>query len=220
MAVYSRCAAVLDSNGKAVTVGEALALISQAVDEVLAQGEADLDNDTRWAVTWFEQCGFEDGEYGQAEILSKAKNTSVEGLVESGLVSSKRGKVRLLRPSELQKDWDPTTDTRLTVWEVVHHTIRRLDGGGENAASILAAKMGGAAELIRDLCYRLYTICERKKWSTQAILYNTLVQSWPEIIRLARTIPGESVVSAGPAPQTTMFDDAAKAKKKRSKREN
>jgi putative DNA methylase len=117
-----------------------------------------------------------------AETLSKAKNTSVSGMVEAGILVSSRGKVRLLKPSELPADWDPSTDTRLTAWEMVHHLIRLLEAGGENAAAMLAAKLGSKAETARELCYRLYTLCERKKRAAEALAYNGLVQSWPEII--------------------------------------
>jgi putative DNA methylase len=93
--------------------------------------------------------------------------------------------VRLLKPAELPADWDPTTDSRLTVWEMVHQLIRVLEAGGESAAPALVAKLGSQAETARELCYRLYTLCERKKRATEAMAYNGLVQSWPEITRLA-----------------------------------
>src|SRR5439155_13601495 len=110
MAVYTRYSKVLDAEGKPLSVREALALINQTLDEVLAEQEGDFDADSRWAVAWFEHSGFAEGEYGVAETLSKAKNTSVGGMVEAGIVTSKGGKVRLLRPAELPADWDPATD--------------------------------------------------------------------------------------------------------------
>jgi putative DNA methylase len=186
MAVYTRYAEVLDAKGKALTVREALALINRTLDEALAEQEGDFDADSRWALTWFEQSGFAEGEYGVAEQLSKSKNTSVDGMVEAGILESKRGKVRLLRPEELPADWDPARDPRLTAWEIVHHLIRVLASGGEAAAATLAAKLGVKAEIARELAYRLYTLCERKKRPAEALTYNGLVQSWSEIIRLAR----------------------------------
>lgn len=192
MAVYTRYSKVLDAEGKPVTVRDALALINQTLDEALAEQEGDFDADTRWALTWFEQQGFDEGEYGVAEQLSKSKNTSVAGMVEAGILESKRGKVRLLRPEELPADWDPATDPRLTVWEIVHHLIRLLESGGEEAASELVAKLGSKAEVARELAYRLYILCERKKRSTEALSYNALVQSWPEIIRLSREISAKA----------------------------
>jgi putative DNA methylase len=186
MAVYTRYAKVLDAEGKMLSVREALALINQTLDEALAEQEGDFDADSRWALTWFEQSGFAEGEYGLAEQLSKSKNTSVAGMFEAGILESKRGKVRLLKPEELPADWDPSTDLRLTAWEIVHHLIRVLASGGEGQAATLLAKLGAKAEPARELCYRLYTLCERKKRATEALAYNGLVQSWPEIARLAR----------------------------------
>ena len=186
MAVYTRYAKVLDTHGNPLPVRDALALINQTLDEVLAEREGDFDADTRWALAWFEQSGFDDGEYGIAETLSKAKNTSVGGLVEAGILASKGGKVRLLKPEELPDDWNPATDPRLTAWEMVHHLIRVLESGGESAAAELTASLGAAAETARDLSYRLFTLCERKKRAAEALAYNSLVRSWPEITRLAR----------------------------------
>jgi putative DNA methylase len=186
MAVYTRYAKVLDAEGKPLSVRQALALINQTLDEALAEQEGDFDADTRWALAWFEQSGFVEGEYGVAETLSKAKNTSVTGMVNAGILESSKGKVRLLKPAELPEDWDPETDPRLTAWEMVHHLIRVLQTGGEIAAAKLVAKLGGKAETARELCYRLYTLCERKKRAQDALSYNALVQSWPEIVRLAR----------------------------------
>jgi len=186
MAVYTRYAKVLDAEGKPLLVRGALSLINQTLDDALVEQEGDFDADSRWALAWFEQHGFSEGEYGVAEILSKAKNTSVAGMVQAGILVSGHGKVRLLKPEELPEDWDPATDKRLTNWEMVHHLIRALEAGGESAAAALLGKLGSKAETARELCYRLYTLCERKKRAAEALSYNGLVQSWPEISRLAR----------------------------------
>jgi len=186
MAVYTRYAKVLDAEGKPVPVREALALINQVLDETLAEQEGDFDADSRFAIAWFEQHGFAEGEFGVADVLARAKNTSVDGLREAGILESKRGKVRLLKAAELPEDWDPATDQRFTHWEAVHHLIRALEAGGESAAATLVAKLGSKAETARELAYRLYTVSERKKRAAEALQYNALVQSFPEITRLAR----------------------------------
>jgi putative DNA methylase len=203
MAVYTRYAKVLDAEGKPIPVRAALALINQVLDEALAEQEGDFDADTRWALAWFEQMGFAEGEYGVAEQLSKSKNTAVSGLAEAGILFSGKGKVRLLKPAELPADWDPSTDTRLTVWEMVHQLVRTLEAGGESAAAALVAKLGSQAEVARELCYRLYTICERKKRANEAMAYNALVQSWREITRLARETPR----AAGMPATDDLFDE-------------
>jgi putative DNA methylase len=186
MGIYTRYAKVLDAEGKPISVHDALLLINQTLDEVLTEQEGDFDADSRWALAWFEQSGFGAGEYGVADVLARAKNTSVDGMKEAGVLASKGGKVRLLEPSELPKDWDPATDPRLTAWEMVHHLIRVLEADGEGAAAELVVKLGSKAEIARELAYRLYAMCERKKRTQDALSYNGLVQSWPEIVRLSR----------------------------------
>jgi putative DNA methylase len=169
-----------------MTVRTALGLINQTLDEVLSEQEGEFDGDTRWAVAWFEQFGMDEGPFGDAETLSKAKNTALNGLQEAGIVVAKSGKVRLVRRNELPLDWNPATDKRLTVWEVTQHLIHRLNEQGESGAAELANQLGGIGEVARDLAYRLYSTCERKKWAQEALAYNSLVVSWPEISKLAR----------------------------------
>jgi putative DNA methylase len=196
MAVYTRYAKVVDAGSNPVPVRDALSLINQILDETLAEQEGDFDADSRFALTWFEQFGFEAGEFGTADVLARAKNTSVDGLRQAGILESKRNKVRLLRPEELDADWDPHTDTRLPTWEVTHQLIRLL-AEGESAAAAVVAGLGAKAEPARDLAYRLYALCERKKRAAEALSYNGLVESWPEITRLAHarvrevTVQGE-----------------------------
>ncbi|MBE0627114.1 MAG: DUF1156 domain-containing protein [Burkholderiales bacterium] len=201
MAVYTRYAKVLDAEGKPLSVRDALALINETLDEALAEQEGDFDADSRFALAWFEQYGFGEGEFGVANVLAQAKNTGMNGLVEAGILESKRGKVRIFRPSELPSDWDPATDTRLTSWEIVHQLIRALEAGGEAAAAAFVTKLGAKAEVARELCYRLYTLSERKKRAAEALAYNGLVQSWPEITRLAREGGAANAPSTG-----DMFD--------------
>ncbi len=185
MAIYSRYRRVLEADGSAMRVRTALALINQALDAYLAEQEGEYDADTRWALAWFEQYGFNEGPFGDAETLSKAKNTSVQGMVEAGILSARAGKVRLLRREEFPSDWNPATDRRLTVWEVSQHLIRALQERGEVAAAGLLAQVGGLGEAARDLAYRLYTLCERKGWAAEALPYNSLVVACPEVTRLA-----------------------------------
>lgn len=200
MSIYSKYSRILESNGNPMTVRTALGLINQMLTEVLSEQEDEFDNDTRWALAWFEQKGFAEGEFGEAELLSKAKVTSVAGLVHAGILSSRAGKVRLLRPNELPADWDPTSDLRCTVWEMTHHLVRvyHFEQKGEQATAGLLGKLGSAGETARDLAYRLFSLCEKKKFSIEAQGYNALVLAWPEVARLAqenRTVtPKEQIV--------------------------
>ncbi|HEY9872468.1 MAG TPA: DUF1156 domain-containing protein [Candidatus Obscuribacterales bacterium] len=193
MAIYSCYAKVLDADGAPMRVRTALQLINQILDEFLTEQEGEFDADTRWALTWFEQHQFNEGLYGDAETLSKAKNTSIQGLVTGGILTAKSGKVRLLKRDELPKDWNPTTESRTSDWETTQHLIRSLDEKGESGAAAMLAQLGDRGEIAKELAYRLYNICDRKGWASEAIGYNSLVISWPEISRLAAENRGQTV---------------------------
>lgn len=197
MAVFSRYAKVLEADGSTMSVRTALQLINKALDEFLTEQEGDFDADSRWALTWFEQHGYEEGPYGVAETLSKARNTSVEGLEEAGILLAKAGKVRLLKREELPTDWNPEHDSRLTVWESVQHLIRVLEGEGEAAAGRLLLKLGPMGDIVRELAYRLYALCERKRWSQEAQAYNGLIVSWGSVQGQASVAPKPQVAKQG-----------------------
>ncbi len=201
MGIFSRYSKIIDAKGEAVTVREALSLINQMLDEVLTQQEGDFDAESRWALAWFEQFGFNLGEYGVAETLSKAKNTSVLGMMSDGILFSKNGKVRLFKPEELSPEWNPDDQEKLTVWEITHQLIRVLQNGGEQDAAKLKKKLGNKADAARELAYRLFTICERKKRAKEALIYNSLVQSWPEMQKLLKE------VSVLPKGQTKLSEE-------------
>ncbi len=182
MAVFSRYAKVLEADGTPMSVRTALQIINQELDAYLAEHEGAIDIDTRFCLAWFEQNGMDEGPFGDADVLARAKNTSVDGLVEAGIVYSKAGKVRLLKREELDDGWDPVKDHRLTVWSCTQHLIRSLNTHGEDGAALLAARLGGGkGEDARSLAYRLFALCERKGWATEALVYNNLVISWPAI---------------------------------------
>ena len=181
MALFSRYKAVLEADGEPMSVHNALIHINKAVDSFFAEAEGDLDADTRFCIGWFQQRGFEAGPFGEADVLARAKGTAVDGVVESGVLSATKGKVRLLRIKEYPKKWDPTTDNRVPIWEACHHMCRAL-GESEHEAGVLLAQMPEKQDAIRQLAYRLYTICERQKWAEEARAYNDLITSWPAIV--------------------------------------
>ncbi len=199
MAVFSRYGKVLESDGTPMPVRTALHLINQTLDEVLAEQEGEYDADTRWAVAWFEQYGVNEGPYGVAETLSKAKNTAVGALVEAGIVQARGGKVRLVGRGELPEPWNPATARRVTAWEVTQRLIRGLEEEGEQGAAAILDHVGALGEIARDLAYRLYTVCERKKWADEALAYNSLVVEWTDIAGAAEQIQKTT------AKQTSMF---------------
>lgn len=179
MATFSQYAAVLEADGTPMSVRAALQLINRFL------AEDDFDHDTQFCLHWFEQQGWTTGRFGEADVLARAKGTSVSGLQATGVVESGKGDLRLLRWAELPGDWSPETDTRLPVWEALHHLIRLLNQDGESAAGTLLARMPSRAEPIRALAYRLYTLCERKSWVDDARAYNELVTAWSAIEQAA-----------------------------------
>lgn len=179
MAIFSQYAAVLEADGTPMRVKTALQLINRFL------AEDDFDNDTQFCLHWFEQKGWATGRFGEADVLARAKGTSVAGLQTSGVVASGKGELRLLRWTELPRDWSPESDTRLPVWEALHHLIRALNQEGESGAGALLARMPAHAEPVRALAYRLYTLCERKSWAEEARGYNELVTAWSAIEQAA-----------------------------------
>jgi putative DNA methylase len=182
MAIFSRYAKVLEADGSAMSVRTALQIINGELDAYLASQEGEMDPDTRFCVAWFEQFGVREARFGEADVLARAKNTSVDGLVRARVLRAQGGEVRLLARGEMSPEWDPRTDERPTDWECAQHLILALERLGEEGAARLASAMGAdKAQVARDLAYRLYAICERKGWPEEALAYNALVVSWPAI---------------------------------------
>jgi putative DNA methylase len=187
MAVFSRFARVIEPDGTTMRVRTALGLINQVLDQVLDEQEQDFDPETRWAIHWFSQHFVDEGRYGVAEQLAVSMNVAVSRMVESGILRSGGGKVRLLGRDELPDDWDPTTDARTPVWEATQHLVKRLESDGEESVARLLRQLGGLGESAQLLAYRLYTICEKAR-PALAGPYNALIGAWPEIQRRARDV--------------------------------
>jgi putative DNA methylase len=182
MAIFSRYAAVLEADGTPMPVHNALVMINKEVDDFLNPSGSGFDADTQFCSAWFDQYGWAAAKFGEADVLARAKGTSVDGVAQSGVVESGAGKVRLLRWEEYPTDWDPTEDNRTPVWEACHQLIRALNQQGETEAGRLLAGMPERGEPIRQLAYHLYTLCERKKWADDARAYNELIGAWHGIV--------------------------------------
>lgn len=190
MRVFSRYSKVVEADGSSMSVRSALGLINEVLGEVLSAEEAELDADSRFALTWFEQFAHNPGSFGDADVLARAKDTSVNGVVTAGIAQSRDRTLRLLERHELPGDWSPLSDSRATVWESTQQLICRLDES-ESAAALLLAQLGGVADRARQLAYLLYGVCERKGWTEEAIAYNGLITAWPELTRLATATTSE-----------------------------
>jgi putative DNA methylase len=175
MAVFSKYAAVLEADGTQMSVRTALGLINRFL------AEDDFDHDTQFCLHWFESHGWGEGKFGEADVLARSKGTSVSGVAEAGVIKSGQGTVRLLRYSDYPNEWLPESDSRTPVWEALHHLIRALQTDGEAGSGALVAKIPTRMESIRQLAYRLYTLCERKGWADDARAYNELITSWSAI---------------------------------------
>jgi len=179
MGVFSQYSAVLEADGTPMSVHDALVLINRELDEYFSDAGGDVDADTRFCLGWFEENGWGEGKFGEADVLARARGTTVDGVRDAGVVEAGGGKVRLMKWSEYPGDWSPEADSRTPVWEALHHLIRvHQCGGGESEAAALLARMPGRAAAIRQLAYRLYTVCERKGWAEDARPYNELITSW------------------------------------------
>lgn len=207
MGIFSSAKAVLNPDDTPMSAREALAEINTALDEYLSQDEGELDSDSRFALTFFESFGYKERDFDDAEGLAKARNLSVAGVAQAGILRSVAGKVRLLPRAELLEDWDPTTDKRLCVWEATQQLIRRLEAGGDDNAAQLLLQLksisghGDLAGNCRALAYRLYNHCEKTKQAEEARAYNGLVIAWPELEKRAATT---SSISSAPL-QTTLI---------------
>ncbi len=179
MAIFSRYKEIIKNDGEAMTVTEALQLINHELSHLLDGQVSDMDAHTRFASKWFAQHAFQTGSYGDAELIANATNVAVDEVQKSGVLESAKGKVRILRPAELSASWHPRTDATRTIWEIVHHLIRLADTASDtDCARVLAALPPGEAAEARQLCYRLFTICNDKKWSQEAQAYNQLISNW------------------------------------------
>jgi putative DNA methylase len=192
MAVFSRHRQVTEPDGSAMRVRTALQLINQVLDEVLAEQEGDFDTDSRWCVRWFEQYEWTQGDSGTAETLANARNTSLPGLEQAGVIRARAGKTRLLRAEELPDGYDPVTDERPTMWEAVLHLSRLLEQRGPESAGLLMRRLEPVLDLngVKELAYLLYSVCDRRRRQESALIFNNLVTSWPEITDSAQKAPG------------------------------
>ena len=186
--VFSRYAKVVEADGSSMPVSAALAIINDVLGEVLDGEEAELDRDTRFALTWFSEHGYGPGPSGDADSVANAKNTSLAGIEESGIAEARAGKFRLYERSELAESWQPAVDPRLTVWEALQYLIAALERSESEAAELLHT-LGGYGERARQLAYLLYQKANDKGWAAEAAAYNGLITAWPNLVAASAGTP-------------------------------
>lgn len=191
MGVFSRYESVLESDDSDMSVKTALQLINRELDEFLNSVQGEFDADTRFGISWFEQHGYEPGDFGAANNIAQARGISVESVKHAGIISASAGKVKVLRRDELLDDWTPETDVHLTIWECCQYLIRTLETEGEVEAAYLLKRIGpDKAESVKELAYCLYDICANKRSDAkEATAYNGLIAVWSELTRQAASLP-------------------------------
>lgn len=176
--VYSRYSQVLEADGSPMTVRAALQLINQEVDAYFSDQDGELDRESRFCVDLYTQKAFDTIKFGEADVLARAKNVSIEGLAAQGLLASVKGNVHLLDRSEVSEH----VDFKAPTWLTTQQLTRALEEGGVTAcAKIVSQTLGGRADGAKALAYRLFTIADKRNWQQEAFAYNSLVTAWPEI---------------------------------------
>ena len=194
IAVFSRYAKVTEPDGTPMRVRTALGLINDVLADVLNEQEGEFDQDTRWAIRWFEQFQWGKGTFGDAETLAKAYNVSVKGLQDAHITGSGDSKVWLVAPADLPESYDPETDVRISVWEAAMHLSRVLDGKGAQSGVTPAGELLAGIrqrgefdeDAIRDLAHLLYSVCDRRRWSESGQRFNNLASAWSDLQAEAR----------------------------------
>lgn len=190
IAVFSRYRRVLEANGEPMSVRAALQIINQELDAFYNAQEGELDRESRFCVELFSQSAFNTIKFGDADILARAKNTSVQALAERGVLRAAKGQVRLLPREEISEQVNPSEPC---IWLLTQQLARAMELGGVRAcAEIAAGLFGSNAEYAKALAYRLYTICERKGWAQEGYAYNNLVVAWPDIQAMAAEFAAQS----------------------------
>ena len=181
--VFSRYLSVLEADGKPMSVRSALQIINQELDAFYNEQEGELDRESRFCVDLFSQFAFNTIKFGDADILARAKNTSVQALQNRGVVYAAKNQARLLTREEIPERVSATEEC---VWLLTQQLARAMEKGGvKECASIVMNLYGSNAENAKALAYRLYTICERKNWAQEGYAYNNLVVAWPDIQAMA-----------------------------------
>ena len=197
MGVYSRFSQVLEANGNPMTVRDALQIINQEVDAYFSDQDGELDRESRFCVDLYTQKAFDTISFGEADVLARAKNVSIQGLAAKGLLAASKGIVHLLDRNEVSAELSFASP----MWLVTQQLTRALDDGGITAcAKLLAGSLGGNADGAKALAYRLFTIADKKNWQQEAFAYNSLVTAWPEIQSKATELAGDA------SRQDALFD--------------
>ena len=212
MAVFSRFRRVVEADGSPMSVSVAIALINELLDEVMNEQEGDFDATTRFAIAWYRHAGYDPGRFGEADRIARSRDTSVVSMQRAGVVRRVAERVALLRPADLDWDYDVHTDLQVSAWEALHHLVKVLDRDGIAAAGgFLAAALDRAddaveADRVKELGHLLFRIAESNGWAKDALAFNHIVTSWPDLVAAAE-MAAATTPARGRSVQTTIDPD-------------
>lgn len=183
ISVYSRYSRIREADGTDMPVQRALEVINHVIDEVLGDADSDYDPDTRFAVKWYQSYGWDRQDSGIADQLSRSCGTSPDMLVRSSVFEAAGGSARLLRPAELDGEWNPLTDVRTSLWEAAVRMAGVLDSKGVDAVTPMMAHVGQCMPLdqVRSLVFRMYHEAEKHKDTEESIRFNNLASVWDDL---------------------------------------
>ena len=189
--VYSRYERITDMNDNELTVRDALKIINAELAEFFGTQTGRLDAASQFCVDLFTQSGFNEITFGEADVLARAKNISVGGLESLGAAVVTRGQVRLRDRDEipaldenkqLDKDWLKQLKAANCAWLWIQSLVLVSRREGYKGAGELLSHFGGDTDSLKNLAYRLYDICEKRKFSKEGTAYNELVVDWQKIL--------------------------------------
>ncbi len=180
MEVYSRYSKVTRISGEIVSIREVLMHINNEITAYHEKETGELDPETQFCLTWLQQHGYTEGSFGDADVLSKARDVDTATMHNKVLLRD-RGKVRLLRPEEYV---DRENSEDMTAWEgclrMVWHLSSEERSGGVSGCTAVARAMRDY-ESAKRLARVLYAYYDARGDAESAARYNNLVTQWQYI---------------------------------------
>ena len=180
MEVYSRYSKVTRISGEIVPIREVLKEINREITNYHEKETGELDPESQFCLTWLKQHGYMEGNFGDADVLSKAKDVDIDTMHDKVLLKDP-GKVRLLRSEEYA---ERENSENMTAWEGCLRMVWHLSGveksGGISGCTAVARAMPDY-ESAKRLARVLYAYYETRGDAESAARYNNLVTQWQYI---------------------------------------
>ena len=185
MEIYSRYSKIIRISGEIVPIREVLIHINNEISAYHEKETGELDPESQFCLTWLQQHGYMEGNFGDAEGLSKAKDVDIAAMHNKVLIAE-RGKVRLLKREEYA---ERENSENMTAWEGCLRMVWHLSGversGGISGCTAVTRSMNDY-ESAKRLARILYTYYESRGDAESASHYNNLVTQWQYISQSMR----------------------------------